>query len=66
VKVVETETNGWKYNRISPGYPGIVRNGAIAKNPSHLGGGWKDFDFSKAFGCSARTITDAALQALAH
>jgi predicted NBD/HSP70 family sugar kinase len=66
VKAVEAEVEGWTYDVISMGYPGIIREGRIAENPSHLGGGWTDFDFSKAFGCGVRFMNDAGMQALAH
>lgn len=65
VKGVIEATADWKYEAISLGFPGIVREGRIARNPLNLGGGWMDFDFEKAFKKPVRIINDAAMQALA-
>ena len=56
--------NGWKYDVVSLGYPGPVLDGKPARDPANLGPGWTGFDFQKAFGCPARIINDAAMQAL--
>lgn len=65
VKGVLEATEDWKYEAVSLGFPGIVRDGKIARNPLNLGGGWIDFDFEKAFKKPVRIINDAAMQALA-
>lgn len=65
VKGVLEATEDWKYNAISLGFPGIVREGRVARNPLNLSGGWVDFNFEKAFKCPVRIINDAAMQALA-
>ena len=57
-------TRGWRYDVVSIGYPGVVRHGAIAREPNHLGAGWIGFDFRAAFGRPVRIINDAAMQAL--
>jgi hypothetical protein len=62
-KLKET-ARGWKFDRVSVGFPAPVRRGQIAKNPKHLGRGWVGFNFSKALGIPVRIINDAALQAL--
>lgn len=65
VKGVLEVTKDWEYEAISLGFPGLVREGRIARNPLNLGGGWVDFDFEKAFKKPVRIINDAAMQALA-
>ncbi|HSI11904.1 MAG TPA: hypothetical protein VK961_07660 [Chthoniobacter sp.] len=66
VKGVLEATEDWKYEAISLGFPGIVREGRIARNPLNLAGGWMDYDFEKAFKKPVRIINDAAMQALAN
>lgn len=66
VKGVLEATEDWKYDAITLGFPGIVREGRIARNPLNLSGGWVDFDFEKAFKKPVRIINDAAMQALAN
>jgi predicted NBD/HSP70 family sugar kinase len=65
VKGVLAATEDWEYEAVSLGYPGLVREGCIVRNPLNLGGGWVDFDFDKAFKRPVRIINDAAMQALA-
>ncbi len=65
VKGVLAATEDWEFEAISLGFPGLVREGRIARNPLNLGGGWTDFDFEKAFKRPVRIINDAAMQALA-
>ena len=57
-------TTGWPFDAISIGYPGVVHNGAIAREPRNLGPGWVGFDFRAAFARPVRIINDAAMQAL--
>jgi polyphosphate glucokinase len=57
-------TSGWQFDAISIGFPSVVREGRIVKDPKHLGKGWVGFDFSKALGKPVRVINDAAMQAL--
>ncbi len=64
VKLVKAATRGWKYDRISLGYPGPIVNGHPLREPHNLGGGWMNFDFAKAFGHPVKVINDAAMQAL--
>jgi len=61
---VKALTADWKYEAISIGYPGIVRDNRPLTEPQHLAKGWIGFDFQKAFGCPVRMLNDAALQAL--
>jgi len=61
-KMKET-TGGWKFDAISIGFPSVVREGRIMKDPKHLGPGWAGFNF-KTLGKPVRVINDAAMQAL--
>ena len=54
----------WDYEAVALGFPAPVRDGAIIKDPKHLGAGWVGFDFKKSLGKPTRVINDAALQAL--
>ena len=64
---VRAEASDWNYDRVSIGYPGLLRNGLPARDPYNLGGGWVDLDFEAAFeGRPVRMINDAALQALGN
>jgi predicted NBD/HSP70 family sugar kinase len=54
----------WKYDVVSIGYPGIVVNGRIPKEPHNLASGWTRFNFRAAFKRPVRIINDAAMQAL--
>ena len=55
---------GWKFDRVSIGFPVPIRNGRITRDPKHLGKGWIGFNFSRALGIPVRLINDAAMQAL--
>ncbi|HTD90574.1 MAG TPA: ROK family protein [Burkholderiales bacterium] len=57
-------TTGWRYDAVSLGYPGVVRNGKIVREPHNLGSGWIGFDFLAAFDRAVRIVNDAAMQAL--
>jgi len=61
---VSEMTADWTFDLISVGYPGLVINGKIAREPFNLGPGWLDFDFAEAFGKPVKVINDAAMQAL--
>ncbi|HYT62198.1 MAG TPA: ROK family protein [Haliangiales bacterium] len=54
----------WKFEAVSVGYPGPVVHDHPVAEPHNLGRGWVGFDFRKAFGCPAKIINDAAMQAL--
>jgi hypothetical protein len=64
VAAVRAATGGWRYDVVSIGYPGPVRDGAPSEDPNNLGGGWVGFDFARAFGKPVRLTNDAAMQAL--
>lgn len=64
VAAVKKLAEGWSYDVISIGYPGLVFHGKPVHEPFNLGPGWVGFDFEKAFGCRVKVINDAAMQAL--
>ncbi|MGA3065364.1 MAG: ROK family protein [Tepidisphaeraceae bacterium] len=55
---------GWKFEAISIGYPGPVRNDRPMAEPHNLGPGWVGFDFEAALGRPVKVLNDAAMQAL--
>lgn len=61
---VKRLTSDWRYDAVSIGYPGPVRNGQPVAEPHNLGGGWVNYDFQKAFERPVKIINDAAMQAL--
>jgi predicted NBD/HSP70 family sugar kinase len=54
----------WKWDVVTIGYPGAVKNGRPALEPKNLGEGWVRYNFRRAFGKPVRIINDAAMQAL--
>jgi polyphosphate glucokinase len=54
----------WKWDVVTIGYPGSVRNGRPALEPKNLGEGWIRYNYRRAFGKPVRIINDAAMQAL--
>jgi predicted NBD/HSP70 family sugar kinase len=56
---------GWEFDAVTLGYPGLVKNGRLVREPLNLGGSWMTFNFEEAFGKPVRIINDAAMQALA-
>jgi polyphosphate glucokinase len=64
VKIVRELAEGWDYEAISIGYPGLVGDHGPSSEPGSLGGGWVGFPFSSAFDLPVRIINDAAMQAL--
>jgi polyphosphate glucokinase len=64
VNGVRKLAEGWSYDVVSIGYPGLVLKGRIAAEPYNLATGWIGFDFEKAFGRPVRVLNDAAMQAL--
>jgi polyphosphate glucokinase len=61
---VKKTTADWKFDAVSIGYPGPVKNNRPLLEPHNLGGGWTKFNFEKAFGCPVKILNDAAMQAL--
>jgi len=64
VATVKRLARDWKYDVISIGYPGRVRDGRPTTEPHNLAEGWVKFDLEAAFGCPVKMINDAAMQAL--
>jgi polyphosphate glucokinase len=64
VRGVLAATRDWKFDAVSVGYPGPVRNQRPLADPPNLGKGWVRFDFAKAFARPVRILNDAAMQAL--
>lgn len=61
---VKKLARGWKFDRVSIGYPGPVLCNRPVAEPRNLAKGWVAFDYAKAFGCPVRVVNDAAMQAL--
>lgn len=64
VAAVRSLARGWRYDRVSLGYPGVVWHGKPFVEPCNLGKGWVGFDFRKALGAPVRIVNDAAMQAI--
>ncbi len=64
VSGVKKLARGWKYDAISIGYPGIIKQGRVVTEPKNLAPKWVGFDFAAAFGRPVRIMNDAAMQAL--
>jgi predicted NBD/HSP70 family sugar kinase len=64
VKKIRQLTEGWRFDAVSIGYPGVVHHGVILREPHNLGTGWVGFDFESAFGVPTKILNDAAMQAL--
>jgi len=64
VREIKRLTADWAYDRVSIGYPGVVRDNRVASDPNNLGRGWVGFDFEKAFSRPVKVVNDAAMQAL--
>ncbi len=64
VAVVKKVSASWKFDAVSIGYPGPVKNNQPMSEPHNLGGGWVKHNFKKAFACPVKIINDAAMQAL--
>src|SRR4051794_31955087 len=37
--------DGWEFEAITMGFPGLVRDGRLVREPLNLSGGWLKFDF---------------------
>jgi len=61
---VKAITKDWKYDAVSIGYPGVVRNGRIAAEPVNMGRGWLGFSFRRAFRRPVKVVNDAVMQAV--
>jgi len=61
---VKKLAEGWAYDAVAIGYPGMVVDDQPVTEPHNLAPGWVDFDYRAAFGCPVKIINDAAMQAL--
>ena len=66
VAAVHELVEGWTYEAISIGYPGVVGARGPRSEPGNLGSGWVGFNFAAAFDRPVRIINDAAMQALGN
>ena len=66
VTAVHELVEGWTYEAISIGYPGVVGTRGPSSEPGNLGSGWVGFNFAAAFDRPVRIINDAAMQALGN
>lgn len=64
VAAIRKNTQDWKYDAVSIGFPSVVRKGEIVKEAKHLAPGWIGLDFGKSLGKPTRVINDASMQAL--
>jgi predicted NBD/HSP70 family sugar kinase len=64
VEVVRALADGWDYEAVSIGYPGLAGDHGPRSEPGNLGAGWVGFDFAAAFDRPVKLINDAAMQAL--
>ena len=66
VAAVQELAEGWTYEAISIGYPGVAGARGPRSEPGNLGSGWVGFNFAAAFDRPVRIINDAAMQALGN
>ena len=64
IELVTGLAEGWSFDAVSVGYPGLVGPNGPRSEPGNLGPGWVGFDFASAFERPVRCINDAAMQAL--
>ena len=64
VSQIRKHTDDWKFDALSIGFPSVIRNQRIVKEPKHLAPGWTDCDLGKSLGKPTRLLNDAAMQAL--
>jgi hypothetical protein len=64
VEAVTAAADGWEFEAVSIGYPGLVGEHGPHSEPLNLGPGWVGFDYAAAFGRPVKIINDAAMQAL--
>jgi predicted NBD/HSP70 family sugar kinase len=64
VKRILAETQDWKYDAVSVGFPGSVIHGRIKRASRNLGRGWVHLDFEKHFRKPVKVMNDAAMQAI--
>ena len=63
VSGVKKAAAGWNYDRVSIGYPGVVKKNQPTTEPYNLAHGWVS-STTRSFGRPVKIINDAAMQAL--
>ena len=53
-----------EFTAVSIGFPSVVHDGKIVKEPKHLSKGWIGFNFGRTLKKPVRVINDAAMQAM--
>jgi polyphosphate glucokinase len=64
VDAVRKLAGDWRFDHVTIGYPGPVREGRLVLEPHNLGRGWTDFDFAAAFDRPVKVVNDAVMQAI--
>jgi polyphosphate glucokinase len=64
VKEFQETAADLEFAAVSIGFPSVVHDGKIVKEPKHLGKGWIGFNFGRILKKPVRVINDAAMQAL--
>ena len=64
VAQIKEVASDWEYDAVAVGFPAVVKNDKIQRDPKHLAPGWTAVDFKKSFGKPTRVVNDAAMQAL--
>jgi polyphosphate glucokinase len=64
VQAVNQLVDGWEYEAVSLGYPGLCGASGPRSEPGNLAAGWVGFDFAAAFKMPVRILNDVAMQAL--
>lgn len=66
VDLVKEFSSNWEYDKISMGFPGVVKHNKLVTEPVNLGEGWSSFDYQKAFNKPIKIVNDAAMQAVGN
>src|SRR5262245_31910009 len=61
---VKELADGWTYDVITIGYPGLVMRGKPVAEPHNLARGWVGFDYETTLARPVKIVNDAAMQAL--
>lgn len=64
VQGVKNLADGWHFNVVTIGYPGLVMRGRPVAEPHNLAHGWVGFDYDSALARPVKFVNDAAMQAL--
>jgi predicted NBD/HSP70 family sugar kinase len=64
IPLVKEYASDWKYEAVTMGFPGVVKNNKVVTEPINLGKGWESYDFESSFSCPVKIVNDAAMQAI--